>query len=93
MTNIVELSIGKVVLKEINFGEDNEATRQAFAYLALSDKYELDIVTKREFLVLQSIVEAPFPKTIEGLRGINRKDGLKLVNAYNALNEVVMGES
>jgi hypothetical protein len=88
----IQISTGKVVLKELNFGDDNEATRQAFIYAAAQGKDMIDIVTKREFLLLQSIAEAPFPRTIDGLRSINRKDGLAIVTAYNALNEVVLGE-
>jgi hypothetical protein len=85
----VQISIGEVEIKELTFGDENNASRKAIERAQLESKKSIDIITKREYLLLESIVKAPFELNIETLHGLSRKDGLLMTGVFNELNEVV----
>jgi hypothetical protein len=50
-------------------------------------KKEIDAIYQRELLMLASIKEAPFEKTVDNLNKLSKKDGEKLYDAYSEENE------
>lgn len=65
----------KVVIKRLSFGERNDVMRQAIGgkvrYMSEeSTMIEVDPFLMREILLLKALKEAPFPKTMDGVRSL-----------------------
>jgi hypothetical protein len=88
----ITTSVGTITIKELTLGEDNDATREAIQYCELHIEKKFDGLLRKEFLILNSIVERDIIKDYETLRALNRKDGNAIIKVYNELNEVSSGE-
>lgn len=78
----VNISLGKVCLKRLSYGDVRTSLRKALG------KGGLDVVLQADHQLLLSIESAPFEKTLEELYKLDWQDGEKLKNAFNALNRL-----
>ena len=80
----------KVVLKRLTWGEANEIIRKCIGKVKIvgnePSSVSFDIVLWKEELLLKSLVEAPFPITMEGIRGLPAELGEKLYRKAEELN-------
>lgn len=81
----IDIAIGK-----ITWEESKECIKKSIKEVQRGRtlKKEIDTIYQRELLMLKSIKEAPFEKTIDNLNKLSKKDGDKLYAAYSEINEV-----
>lgn len=72
----------KVVLRRLKWGEVRDSLRKSI----VGDK--VDLVLREDLQIVDSIVEAPFPKTLEALHDLDFVVGERLKKAFNELNKV-----
>ena len=80
-----------VKLRELTWGEQNDCIRKSTT--VVKGVRTMDEVTLHEQRLLQSIEEAPFPKTIEGLRALSNITGDLLFNEMQDLVKLVGDDS
>jgi hypothetical protein len=80
----VEITVG-----QITWAESKECIKKSIKEIQKGRnlKKEIDAIYQRELLMLASIKDAPFEKTIDSLNKLSKKDGEKLYEAYSSENE------
>jgi len=71
-----------VKVRRLTYGEERDSLRKA----ARNDG-NVDMILRGELQLLMSIVEAPFQKTLDGLRSLDWEEGQKVADAFNELNK------
>ena len=69
-----------VKMRRLNWGELQDSLRKALV------GKNVDLVLREELQILSSLIECPFPKNLESLRGLDWEEGEKLKKAFEELN-------
>jgi hypothetical protein len=77
-----------VRMKRLRFGEMLELNHMSakLIYTAGMQKVEFDQKTMSEQSLFKSVILAPFPMTLQGIRDLDNETGQKLFEVFNELN-------
>lgn len=79
----------EIVIGEITWGQKTDCIKKSIKEVqkGRTMKKEADAVLQKELMMLESMISAPFEKTLENLRKMKSKDGERLYSAYSKLND------
>ena len=77
-----------VRIKKLSFGEmlDLNQVSTKMSYASGQTQMSFDAKALSQECLLRSIIEAPFPVTLQGIRDLDKELGEKLVMTFNELN-------
>jgi hypothetical protein len=80
----------KVKLKKLSFGERNQLEEEATDIKIVGGQPIVKVSTSKmkEIALLKSIVDAPFPVSIQAIRDLDLESGNALFEAFTELNQM-----
>ncbi|TRZ83626.1 hypothetical protein D4R86_00380 [bacterium] len=79
----------EIVIGEITWGQKTDCIKKSIKEVqkGRSMKKEADAVLQKELMMIESMISAPFDKTVENLRKLKSKDGERVYSVYSKLND------
>jgi len=74
----------ELTLRRLTWGQINESVRKSITYI--NGKKEIDVMLQKELQVVYSIKNAPFTVNLDNVRKLDWKDGERLDEAFQKLN-------